>query len=92
MNHIFNLVSNALSIHVGDTGSLKAFAFGSATRISVNSSDIDILIIYYELWQPEKIRQVIAQFDMIDIDVIFMLPEEEAETNFIAAQDCIRIA
>ena len=72
-------------------GQIKAYSFGSATREDENPNDVDILITYNDTSLPEKIRALMKSLGYLPIHLIFLTPEEEIETNFIAAQNCVLI-
>ncbi|MBB5396467.1 nucleotidyltransferase domain-containing protein [Mucilaginibacter sp. AK015] len=70
---------------------MSIFAFGSATRSNTNPNDIDLLIVYDEEWQPNVIRRLLSNIDYLPIHLIFMLREEQIETNFIELQKCVML-
>ncbi|SDS97938.1 hypothetical protein SAMN05216490_2222 [Mucilaginibacter mallensis] len=86
----FNLIRETLHHNSDITGPISAFAFGSATRPDTKPNDMDLLIVYHEAWQPELIRQLLRDIHL-PIHLIFMLPDEQIETNFIALQECIAL-
>lgn len=72
-------------------GSVKLYAFGSATRPNTTPNDIDILVIYDHAEQPRLLRRLLENLLYIRVDLIFMTKEEENETDFIRSQNCIPI-
>lgn len=91
MSPVFTLVCETLKVDLKSIGQVQVFAFGSASRHACSHRDIDILIIYEEDWQPKLIREILMKIDYWDIDITFMLHEEEMETKFIEFQRCIPV-
>lgn len=67
-----------------------SYMFGSSIRGFGN--DFDILIIIFSTTSIEKLKSEIAIAGAeLPLDVLYMLPEEECETEFIERQGCVSL-
>lgn len=65
----------------------RAYMFGSS--LAGVGSDYDILIIGPSGLALSKLKsEISAAGSMLPLDVLYMLPEEAVETNFVAKQNC----
>ena len=65
-----------------------AYMFGSS--LAGVGSDFDILIVGPSGLVLSQLKsEISAAGSMLPLDVLYMLPEEAEETNFVAKQNCI---
>jgi len=91
MRTVITMISDVLRKNEGLTGTIEAYVFGSAISLNTKPNDIDILVIYNEPWQTNVIRGALHGVDHVTLNLIFMLPEEQLEMNFIALQECVSV-
>ena len=87
LTHIADILKNRLGL----TEQIRAFAFGSSVDTNKRPNDIDIVIIYVDPLVPQKVRDILEDVTYMPIDLLFLTPEEELETDFIRKQKCISI-
>lgn len=69
------------------------YRFGSTTR-GVDGKDVDLLIVYAHRCptRANALREAIsASFPREPLDLLLLMPEEEAKFDFIEAEGCERI-
>jgi predicted nucleotidyltransferase len=91
MTEEIRLISDQIAQNRASLGDIGLYAFGSATHTNSIPNDIDILVIYHYPDQPRLLRKLLENLLYIEIDLIFMTPEEEGEMDFIKSQNCISI-
>lgn len=67
-----------------------AYMFGSS--LAGVGSDFDILIVGPSGFALSQLKsEISAAGSMLPLDVLYMLPEEAEETNFVTKQNCISL-
>jgi predicted nucleotidyltransferase len=77
---------------------VAVYAFGSATRAGeAEPSDIDLLIVYENkcredaLAMRQRLIGTAAKIGVVPLDFVILTVDEQAELDFIAAEQAIRI-
>jgi hypothetical protein len=90
-NSILDDITQALNNNKEAIGEVHVYAFGSLLKEGASPNDIDILAVYENAEQPSRIRSALTPLaSSVPLHLTFMLPQEEAELDFISSQKCLR--
>lgn len=90
-NYVVSKIQKKASYLAKLVGNLQWYLFGSSLTGVKRPQDIDILVVYPEEEDTERLKKLLANFLLsAPVDLILMSQAEEQQTNFVQSQNCQR--